>query len=188
MSHIHSAIIFSQNIITQLNDFATWKKQVRHNCRILLGNYHQLSFLFKKNILHNDTDESCCFPSNTLAQFKSILCIKSLKCDINGGNILMRWSVTSKIWFCWTHSMWTIADSPGSPQPACFRLPLPQKMCLIIPDGCYMSLNTHKLCFWSPGAHGPVCRFQSGFQAKVASKPRGRLFCPLGWLCPFSWL
>lgn len=59
--------------------------------------------------------------------------------------------------------MWTIADSPRSPQPTGFQLPLPAEVYLTIPAACYMSLDSPRPCFCSPEAHGTVCRHISGF-------------------------
>lgn len=75
-----------------------------------------INFLFSsKKFFTMTLMSSVVFLSNTLTQFQSVVCIRSLKCDINGGNSLRSWSTASKIWFCWTHPTWIAAGSSIAP-------------------------------------------------------------------------
>lgn len=159
MSHIHSAIIFPSTIITQLNALATWKTGLEQLLHIV-GKLSSTFFSLPPKMFHNDTDEFCCFSSNTLTLFKFRVCIKSSKCDIDGMTIIFRQSIVYKIWFCRTR--------PCQKSGVLSDWPLHHIQSPIATLLVRWSLSPHRCNYWAPQvpsyAHWSLYTFYTSLQ------------------------
>lgn len=174
--HFLSFFVFAFNCIpyTQCNyhflkiSLLSWtilqhETQVWCNRCVLLGNYHQVSFLSekkKKHFFHNDTDEFCCFTSNTLTQFKSLVCIKFLN------YALKRWNSLSQTLF-WIHTKYTAARSPRGRHPAI----------LLPPASAPASLRSHQPPLLPASPPASLCPWALHTRLS-GSKPTHKLLCP----------
>lgn len=124
-----------------------------------------INFLFSsKKKFHNDTDEFCCFSSNTSTHFKPI-------------SAQSPWSVTLMVEISlWDRTLHPKYDLAGlapcghcrvpwpTPTTSAPEGPLPQKVRLIILAVDPVSFASHDPSL-SSGSHGPVCRRSSGFKS-----------------------